>query len=115
MEEDDEVCKEDSAADPWGVRLRVSCFKEEEGRYAVWPWGQSLGPVKLYPAMESSERGPLPEWPGRGTGKEGPALEKAGLVEESPREWSSSMEDPAMELSADRLPSVLGFLAACVA
>lgn len=55
------------------------------------------------------------------TVKEEPALEKVGLEEEtagseeSPKEWSWSMEGPAKELSAIWVLSDLGFLAACVA
>lgn len=71
------------------------------------------------PAMASRDRGAPTGWPGMGTVKAAPALEKLGLEEETPGSeaspWSWSMEGPAKELSINWVLSVLGFLAACVA
>ena len=104
--------------------LRGSVFIQVE-EYPAWPWllwGHSLWLAGLFvPAMASRDRDAAPDWPGIGTAKVGAALEKLGFEdgtprsEASPREWSWSMEGPAKELSANWLPSDLGFLAACVA
>lgn len=69
--------------------------------------------------MVSRDRDAPLDWPGMGTGKAAPALEKLGLDEGTPESVASpgswSMEGPGKELSVNWAFSLLGFLAACVA